>query len=53
MDSLPIVDKVESVTLKETKVRTPIWAFELMLNWIEYLGVTLGIRFVYWGKASE
>ena len=47
-----IVRQAESVILNESKVKTPIWKLEIVADWMKYLGLTLGIRLTYWGKAS-
>lgn len=53
MLSQQFVDNSESVILKTDEKTKPIWAFEIVLNWLKYLPMTLGIRFIYWGKSSE
>ncbi len=52
MVSQQIVDKSESVTLKAIERKTPIWVLEIILDLVKYLPITIGIRFVYWGKIS-
>ena len=53
MLSLQSVGDSKSVTLKTDEKTKPIWAFEIMLNWLKYFPMTLGIRFIYWGKSCE